>query len=106
VSLAARGRGARRDVLATLAIVGAFAAVAAGHAISRRLAPRPTPDRCAAMLDRYAEQQARAWNRAPPGTHLAVDAPEVAGCVRDLSSNEVACALGANSADELERCLP
>ncbi len=58
------------------------------------------------MLDHYAEQEARAWNRAPQGAHVALDAPEVARCVRDLSGDEVTCALGAGSADEVERCLP
>jgi hypothetical protein len=96
---------ARRDLLATLAIVAAFVALAVGHAVARRLPPSPTAERCAAMLDRYAEHEARAANRAPQATHHALDAPEVARCVRDLGGDEVSCALGANSADEVERCL-
>jgi hypothetical protein len=96
-----------RDVPATLAIVLVFVGLAAGRPILRRLSRHPTAERCAAMLDRYAEQEARAEERravqAPP---RALDAPEVTACVRDLLDDEVACALRAGWVDELERCLP
>jgi hypothetical protein len=97
---------ARREVLATLAIVFFFAALAAGRPLARRLARHPTPQRCAAMLDRYAQQEARARNRAPADTHLPLDAPDVVRCTRELTDEEVECALRAGYADELERCLP
>jgi hypothetical protein len=96
----------RRDLLATIAIVGALAAFAAGRPISRRLARHPTPERCAAMLDRYAEHEARARNLTPPAARTAMDAPEVARCTRELTDDEVECALKSGYADELERCLP
>ncbi len=97
---------ARRELLATLAIVAALAAFAVSRPIARRLARHPSAERCAAMLDRYAEHEARARNAAAPSTHLAVDAPEVARCTRDLTDEEVECALRSSYADELERCLP
>jgi len=96
----------RREVWATLAIVGAFAALAAGRPLVRRLAHHPTPERCAAMLERYAEQQARARERLPVARHVPLDAPEVSRCTQDLTDAEVECALKSGWADELERCLP
>jgi hypothetical protein len=96
-------------MLATLAIVGACAGMVAGRSVWRRLTRHPTPERCAAMLDRYAEQQARAYERAPgnaPPPARALDAPDVARCARDLTDDEVECALRAGYVDELERCLP
>lgn len=93
-------------MVATLAVVGAFAALAAGRPLARRLAQHPTPERCAAMLDRYAEHEARARNRALPRARVPLDAPDVARCTRELTETEVACALRAGWADELERCLP
>jgi hypothetical protein len=94
-------------VPATIAIVLVFAGLAAGGPIVRRLSRHPTAERCAAMLDRYAEQEARAEERKPsPSPPRALDAPEVTGCVRDLLDDEVSCALRAGWVDELERCLP
>jgi|HubBroStandDraft_6_1064221.scaffolds.fasta_scaffold388197_2 hypothetical protein len=97
-----------RDVPATLAIVFLFVGLAAGRPVVRRLSRHPTPERCAAMLDRYAEQEARARDRRPvlPPPARSLDAPEVTACVRELLDAEVACALRAGWADELERCLP
>jgi hypothetical protein len=97
---------ARREVLATLAIVGLVAAVATGRPLARRLVRHPTPERCAAMLERYGEQEARARSRAPAGKRVPFDAPDVARCTRELTDDEVACALRSGYADELERCLP
>jgi hypothetical protein len=101
---AARAR--RREVTATLAIVGFFAALAVGNPIARRLARHPTPERCAAMIDRWSEQEARSRSRLPTPPHLALDAPDVQHCVSDLTDREVECALSAGYVDELERCLP
>jgi hypothetical protein len=97
---------ARRDAAATLAILGAVAILAAGRPLVRRLSRHPTPERCAAMLERYAEQEARAQDRAPTGARVPLDAPDVAHCARDLTDAEVTCALQSGYADELERCLP
>lgn len=95
---------ARREVVATLAIVGALVALAIGRPVWRRLARHPSRERCAAMLDRYASQVARAYERAPGPR--PVGAIDVARCTRELTDDEVECALRAGYADELERCLP
>ena len=65
------------------------------------------------MLDRYAEEEARAADPAPtqkgpsldeaPGRTIA--ATTVDRCTHDLTAEEVTCALRSNGADELERCL-
>jgi hypothetical protein len=99
-------RAPRAEILATLAIVGVFAAVVIGRPIARRLAPHPSPDRCAAMLDRYAEHRAAQYNRARPEGRLGAGAPDAMRCARELTQGEVECAMKANNADEVERCLP
>jgi hypothetical protein len=96
----------RREVAATLAIVGFFAALAAYRPIARRLAKHPTPEHCAAMLERWSEQEARSRNRQPTPEHVTVNAPDVRRCTADLTEAEVDCALKAGYVDELERCLP
>ncbi|MFT3768029.1 MAG: hypothetical protein QM820_21475 [Minicystis sp.] len=103
-----KGGDRRREVIATLVIVGTFVVVAGGRPLWRRFARHPTPERCAAMLDRYAEQQARSYERAPSpsASPRRLDAPDVLRCARDLTDAEVECALKAGYVDELERCLP
>jgi hypothetical protein len=101
-----RRTGARREVLATLAIVGGLAALAGGRSLAHRLARRPTPERCVAMLERYTEQEARMRGRVPTGTPVPLGAPEVARCTRELTDAEVTCALASGYADELDRCFP
>jgi hypothetical protein len=103
----------RPEVLATLAIIGGLLGVLGARAILRRLGPHPSPDQCAAMLERYAEHQARAADLSErPSRHAAPDGgqkaspAEVARCARELTSGEFDCAMRANNADELERCLP
>lgn len=104
----AEPRSLRREVLATLALVALFGALLAGRPLYRRLVRHPTAERCAAMLDRHAEQQARAYERvvaAPPAPRRS-EAPEVQRCVRELTDDEVSCALASGYVDALERCLP
>jgi hypothetical protein len=96
----------RREVAATVAIVGLFAALAIGRPIVRRLVRHPTPERCAAMLERWSEQEARSRNRQPTPARVALDAPDVRRCTTDLTDADVECALKAGNVDELERCLP
>ena len=101
------GAGRRRDVSATLGIVAIFVTIVAGRPLWRRLARHPTPERCAAMLDRYAEQQARAYERTSSVSAVPrpLGSPEVVRCVRDFTDDEVRCALAAGYVDELERCF-
>jgi len=107
----------RREVLATLAIVGTVLGFAAARPLLRRIAQRPPAERCAAMLDHYAEEQARAVSLvrpassgspvdrgAAPGRGAPADA--VARCTRELTAEEVDCAARAGNVDEIERCLP
>lgn len=105
--------GRRIDALATLLILGAFVAAAASRPLLRRLAAHPSRDQCARMLDRYAEEEARAADpkRADKGGSLddapsrSIEAATLDRCTRDLTAEEVTCALRSGGADELERCL-
>ena len=103
----------RNEVLATLAIVGALVAAVAARPLLHRMAAHPTRDQCVKMLDRYAEEEARAADPArgekgqsldeAPGRTLA--ATTIDRCTHDLTAEEVTCALRSNGADELERCI-
>jgi hypothetical protein len=100
-------------VLATLAIVGAFSIAVAARPLFRRLAAHPSREQCGKMLDRYAEEEARAADpsRGEKGGSLdgaparTIAASTLERCTHDLTEEEVACALRSNGADELERCL-
>jgi hypothetical protein len=106
--------GRRSEVLATLAIVGALVAAVASRPLLHRLAAHPSRDQCVKMLDRYAEEEARAADpvRGEKGRSLdeaparRIPALTLDRCTRDLTEEEVTCALRSNGADELERCLP
>jgi hypothetical protein len=108
----------RAEVLATLAIVTALAAVVVGRAVWRRVGPHPSAEECSALLDRYVEHlvaaeggplpvpaQALSERRARARAKAERDA-EFARCPIALTRDEATCALGAHSADEFERCLP
>jgi hypothetical protein len=105
--------GRRNEVLATLAIVGALVAAVASRPLLHRIAAHPSRDQCVKMLDRYAEEEARAADPArgekgrsldeAPGRSIA--ATTLDRCTHDLTEEEVTCALRSNGADELERCL-
>jgi hypothetical protein len=99
--------GRRVDVLLTLAIVFGLLGFVAIRPLLRRLAKHPSPEQCAAMLDRYAEQEAQAAapSRPPPDSPPPSPA-QVERCARELTAEEVGCALKANNIDEIERCLP
>jgi hypothetical protein len=105
--------GRRIEVLATLVIVGAFLGVAAARPVLRRMAPHPSREQCGKMLDRYAEEEARAVDpaRGEKGRSLdeaparSIAASTLDRCTHDLTDEEVTCALRSNGADELERCL-
>jgi hypothetical protein len=102
-----RTKASRADVLTTLTIVGGLLGVVAAAPLRRRLARHPSQEQCAAMLDRYAEQQARAAAPSrPPPSRPPPDQVLAARCERDLTAEEVNCAMKANNIDEIERCLP
>jgi len=102
----------RADVIATLAIVGTFVAIIAARPLARRVAPHPSREQCAAMLTRYDEHKARAAILDPKAAASALPprptppADDIDRCVHDLTRSEIDCALAANNADEVERCLP
>ena len=99
--------GRRHEMLVTLAIVGGLLGVVAAGSLARRLARHPSREQCAAMLDRYAEQEARA--KAPSGplpAHPPPDDTSADRCAHELTAEEVDCAMKASSIDEIERCLP
>ncbi len=98
---------ARRDVLATLAIIGTLVAVLGGPS-ARRAASRRTRRRIAARPCSSATRtRRRARGSAPPrGSACRSTHPTWRACTRDLTDAEVACALKSGYADELERCLP
>lgn len=102
----------RREIVATLAIVlGAIAFVAVLQ-LRRRFGPHPSAEQCIGMLDRYAEQRARAAQpdgaRAPePSRPMEPHSPrDITRCTRELTLRELECAMRSGNADELERCLP
>jgi len=99
-------------VLATLAIVLGLVALLAARWIQRRFAAHPTAEQCGAMLDRYAEQRARAARPdgalgPAPGPPTSPHPPaDIARCTKELTTAELGCAMRSGHADELERCLP
>ncbi|MEP7125750.1 MAG: hypothetical protein ABJE95_32770 [Byssovorax sp.] len=105
--------GRRYEVLATLAIVGALVVAVAARPLLHRVAAHPSRDQCVKMLDRYAEEEARAADPArgekgPPldeAPARTIAATTLDHCTHDLTRDEVDCALRSNGADELERCL-
>jgi hypothetical protein len=99
--------GRRLDVLLTLAIVVGLLGFVATRPLRRRLAQHPSPEQCAAMLARYADQEARAAEPSrPPSNRPPPDQARAERCARELTAEEVDCAMKANSVDEIERCLP
>jgi hypothetical protein len=104
---ASSSSGRRREILATLAIVGGLLGVVAGRPLLRRLARHPSEAQCAAMLDHYAEQAARAKAPSrPPPARPPLDQALAERCAHELTALEVDCAMKANTIDEIERCLP
>ena len=77
--------------------------------------PHASLDECAALLDRYVELRVRA--RWPEGTEAwvreqqlatrakAAREPSFLACPQEVDRAEFACAMGAPTADELEKCL-
>jgi hypothetical protein len=106
---------AAADVAATLAILALVIGAALAPPVLRRLAARPSPEACQALVERYVELVARAADPSPAPSVIAERkalARAAAGdrgfarCEAELTREEVACALRVGSADEIERCLP
>lgn len=107
--------GARRDVLATIAIAAVITAIVAGRAIMRKLGPHPSVAQCTELLDRYVEHVTKAADPTISAEALASarvtvrakveEEGDLARCTTALTADEVDCAMKAHGADELERCL-
>ena len=108
-------RAARRELGATLALVGGLAALVLGGGLVRRLGPHPTRPQCDELLGRYVDLASRAADpdvtslKLAPRRALALGKattdPDFAACPQQLTAAEVSCALGASDVDGLERCL-
>ncbi len=96
---------ARREISATLFIVGCLVALGIARPIARRFAHHPTAERCAALLSRWSELEARARNLTNNDAR-PVEPRSISRCATELTDGEVGCALNAGYVDEIERCLP
>lgn len=77
--------------------------------------PSLKEDECIALLDRYTEkviEQARPSTSPAERSRLLLAArkkaeldPEFAECAERVSRRQFECAMAANSADQIERCL-
>jgi hypothetical protein len=114
--LAARPRqSSRAEVLATLAIVLGLAGIVVAGRIAHRLASHPSEAECGALLDRYVEHLAHAFEPSPSLSAIAearllarekADSNvELAACADELTRDQARCAMAAHDADEFERCL-
>lgn len=107
---------ARADVLATVAILLAFSLVVLAFVFYRRFSAHPTPEQCEALLERYITHVAHAVDPKPQASALAERRKlaraaadkhgAFAACAEELTMDEHTCGMQAQSADELERCLP
>ena len=103
---------APRDLAVALAIVGAAVLLVAARPLLRRLSPAPSREECAALVERRAEQLARAADpTAKAATIASVRAAarerqdSIARCAAEITRDEARCALASHGADEFERCL-
>ncbi|MRG95236.1 hypothetical protein [Polyangium spumosum] len=106
----------RVEVVTTLVIVLLVVGFVASKPLRRALAAHPSPETCAALLDRYVEHVVHAIDAKPPAAELAArkaQARSIAGgdrkfarCPTYLTADEAECAMRAGNADEFERCLP
>ncbi|AKT42811.1 hypothetical protein [Chondromyces crocatus] len=108
-------RGA--DSLAALAVMVLIGGAVASRPLMRVMAERPTSEECLTLLDRYVELVAHAVDATPSRFAAIVTERRAAAsavvseqgfprCQSELTREEVTCGLRANSADDLERCLP
>ncbi|MDI1429329.1 MULTISPECIES: hypothetical protein [Polyangium] len=106
----------RAEVITTLGIVLLVVGFVVSKPVRRSLSAHPSPDACAALLDRYVEHIIHAIDEKPPASELATRKaqartlastdPTFARCPTYLTVDEAECAMRANNADEFERCLP
>lgn len=95
-----------REMLATIAILGALGAFVAARPLARRFAARPTAERCAELIARWTELEARSRERVPAEVQVDPASRDAMRCARELTKDEVECAMKAGYVDEIERCMP
>lgn len=105
----------RRELLAALGIITLVLGVVLVQRLRDTLSARATAEQCAALLDRYVEQLARANDPRPASSTIALEraearelaarSPSFARCSEAVSHEQASCALAAHNADEIERCL-
>ena len=105
----------RHELVASVLVVVALIAVAVFKPIRRALAPSPTEQQCAALVERYLEHAARAMH--PDVDEVGIERAraesrgdpmrlaDVTSCQQDLTAAQVECGLRSPNVDELERCM-
>lgn len=109
-------RATRSELFATLGLVGAAVVFVLGRPVVRSFSDHPSSELCEAMLERYVEHVVYAIDPKPNASELAAKKAQAralaaedqafARCPTYLTRAEAECAMHANNADELERCLP
>ena len=105
----------RRDMIAALAVVGLVVGAVVAKRVAHALAPAPSEQQCADLLDHYLAQASRQQHpdvkdeevkRAQQSVHgQRSQLVEVDRCRHQLSAAQVECGLRSGNVDELERCL-
>lgn len=109
-------KATRADVVGTAAVLLGFSLVVLGLGVYRRFSAHPTREQCEALLERYVTHIAHAVDPKPSASalaerrRLAREAAEknssFSACTQEMTMAEHTCAMQANDADALERCLP
>ena len=105
----------KRDLAAAVAIVTVVVGAAAFRPAWRAIAPRPSADACAALVDRYLVDKSRArfpelgeteLERITRSSEASDRRPhDVASCRKELTASQVTCGLDAPDVEALERCM-
>lgn len=103
---------ARREGVAVLVTAAVLFGGLAAWRVAHALEPRATPAECAELRERYLaktaaqlEPEANPTRRAELAASLAKRWTAAAECASSVSRSEVACALAADSTDDMERCF-
>jgi hypothetical protein len=105
----------RREMFAALAVLALVVGMAVVAPVAHLLAPSPSEQQCADLIDHHLAQASRQQDPAVRDEDVARAQQKVRGersrlvevdrCRRQLSAAQVECALRSQNADDLERCL-
>lgn len=102
----------RREQAAVAAVIGLVVLVLLAPRARRALEPRAGTVECRAMRDRYVEHlayqldpDATPTQRSKVAGQLARKWQALGECEARVTRREAECALRANNADEMERCI-